>query len=359
MVNETYTAHPGTAQTGPLVSVIIINYNGALWLRRCLESLRAQTIFERIEVIVADNASPDESDRLAKEAMRGWTNGMVMQNGSNLGYSEGNNQAARRARGRFLLFLNNDTWLEPDCIERLVNETQTAGAAVSAPLVMDYLDNAVQFASFGGFDVFGLLSFQTDWSRRQEILVAGGCALLIQGELFRKLGGFDAEFFMYADEYDLCWRAWQAGERVIFTPAARLHHRSAASVNPRGYEYLVEVRTSDTKRFYANRNCLLVLLKNSQHLLLALLPLQLLMLALEASVMLVVTRRWSHFRRAYLDAVCDCWRLRGHIREERRRFAALRKRGDGWMLRWFRLRCNRWDEVLRMLRLGLPKVDAR
>ena len=313
-----------------------------------------------MEIIVADNASPDHSDQMAKELMRGWPNGRVIQHGSNLGYSEGNNRAAAQASGQYLFFLNNDTWLEPDCLERLIADAQAAGASIAAPLVMDYTPcthEVLQSAGAAGFDVFGMMSGSTDTLKRQEVFVANGCALLVEREFFIRLGGFDPEFFMYADEYDLCWRAWVAGGKVIWAPSARLHHRSAACVNPRGIERVIENRTSDSKRFFANRNGLLLLLKNSQHLLLAILPLQLTLLSAEAVVMGALTRRWSHVRRAYLDAVEDCWRLRHHVIAERRRLRALRRHGDFWMLRFLRARLNRWDELRRLRRLGLPEVD--
>ena len=83
----------------PLVSVIVLNYNGARWLERCLDSLRAQTIFDQIEVIVADNVSSDNSARLGKRIVESWPRGLFMQHGQNLGYCEGNNRAAKAARG--------------------------------------------------------------------------------------------------------------------------------------------------------------------------------------------------------------------------------------------------------------------
>ena len=343
----------------PLLSVIIINYNGATWLERCLASLRSQTLFDRLEIIVADNDSPDHSDNLAAGLMKGWGNARIVQHGANLGYSAGNNRAALQARGRYLFFLNNDTWLEPDCLERLVTETEAARATAAAPLVMNYLDGAIQSTGSNGFDLFGLLSGSSGRPQRREIFVAEGCSLLIDREWFRKLGGFDDRFFMYADEYDLCWRCWLAGGKVVLAPTARVHHRGAATVNPRGREQVVEARTSDSKRYYANRNNLVVLLKNSQHLLLVLVPLQLALLTAEALVMLAWTRRWTHVRRAYAQALADCWRLRGHILAERRRLRALRKHGDFWMLRFLRGRLNRWREVRRFRRFGLPKVDAK
>ena len=351
---------PQTRPSQPLISVIVLNYNGAGWLELCLTSLRNQTIFDKIEIIVADNASPDDSDQLAEAILENWPNAQTAQLGKNFGYSEGNNRAVRFARGRYLFFFNNDSWLESDCLERLLGEVEAAGAAIAAPFVMNYLDETPQRdASRNGFDIFGLLCTPAISHSDREIFVAGGCALLIEAEWFQKLGGFDPIFFMYADEHDICWRAWLAGAKVILAASARAHHRSAAAANPAGNGQIVEVRTSDTKRFYANRNSLIVVLKNSQHLLFLLAPLQILMLAAEALAMGVLTRRWSHVRRAYLDAVWDCWRLRKHIRAERRRLKKLRRRGDFWMLRFFRTSLNRLEELRRVRRLGLPKVDSK
>jgi len=343
----------------PLLSVIIINYNGAAWLQRCLDSLRRQTLFDQMEVIVADNASPDGSEGLAARLMGGWPNGRTLQHGSNLGYSGGNNRAALQARGRYLFFLNADTWLELDCLERLVQEMQAGGAAAAAPLVMDYANGAIQSTGSRGFDIFGLLSSNAGRLDRGEIFTAEGCSLLIEREWFRKLGGFDEQFFMYADEYDLCWRLWVTGGRVILAPSAKVHHRGAVAVNPRGGERVLEARTSDTKRYYANRNNLVVLLKNSQHLLLLLVPLQLVMLLAEALFMWAWTGRWSHIRRAYGEAMADCWRLRPHILAERRRLRSMRRHGDFWMLRFLRGRLNRWRELRRFRRFGMPKVDQK
>src|SRR6266567_5817654 len=316
MVNQ-----PGITVVGgrPLVTVIVLNYNGAPWLQRCLGSLQAQTIFGQVEVIVADNASPDRSDLLAAKAMDGWPNARVIQHGTNLGYCEGNNRAAAQAKGRYLFFLNNDTWLEPDCLSTLITTVEEMEAQAGTPLMLNYEDDSVQSAGGAGFDLFGLMSLARPSTVAREIFVVGGCSYLIRHDLFQRVGGFDPVFYMYADEYDLSWRVWIAGARAVLVPASRLHHRGAAGVNPAGGARALEFRTSDTKRFYTNRNCLLVLLKNCQRLLLVLVPLQLLLLMIEAFVAVLLVRRWSFVKRAYLDAVTGCWNLRDHVRSERSR----------------------------------------
>jgi GT2 family glycosyltransferase len=340
----------------PLVSVIVLNYNGARWLERCLNSLRAQTIFDQVEVILADNVSSDGSERLGKQIVEGWPRGVFVQHSANLGYCEGNNRAAEAAHGEYLLFLNNDTWLEPRCLEQLLAEVQRTGAGAAAPLILNYDDDSFQSLGAFGFDLFGLASTRAYATQTREVLMPEGCAYLIQRELFQGLGRFDPEFFMFADEFDLSWRVWISGRHAVAVPSAKLHHRGAAQVNPAGGGAAVEFRTSDTKRFYANRNSLLVLLKNAHHLLLLLVPLQLGLLVLEALAGLALVRRWSFVRRAYWGAVVDCWRLRGHILNERRRIRQFRRRGDLWMLRFLRWRLNRWDEIQRLRRFGVPKV---
>jgi GT2 family glycosyltransferase len=340
----------------PFVSVIVLNYNGARWLERCLNSLRAQTIFDQVEVILADNVSSDGSERLGKQIVDGWPRGIFVQHNANLGYCEGNNRAADSAQGDYLLFLNNDTWLEPRCLEQLLAEVQRTGAGAAAPLILNYDDDSFQSMGAFGFDLFGLASTRAYATHTRDVLMPEGCAYLIQRELFQALGRFDSEFFMFADEFDLSWRVWISGRRAVAVPSAKLHHRGAAQVNPAGGGAAVEFRTSDTKRFYANRNSLLALLKNAHHLLLLLVPLQLGLLVLEALAGLALVRRWSFVKRAYWGAVVDCWRLRGHILNERRRIRQFRRRGDLWMLRFLRWRLNRWDEIQRLRRFGVPKV---
>ena len=245
---------------------------------------------------------------------------------------------------------------EPRCLEHLLAEVQRTGAGAAAPLVLNYEDDSFQSSGAFGFDLFGLASTRARAAQTREVLMPEGCAYLIGRALFQELGRFDPEFFMFADEFDLSWRVWISGHQAVAVPSAKLHHRGAAQVNPAGGGATVEFRTSDTKRFYTNRNSLLVLLKNAQYLLLLLVPLQLGLLVIEAVAGLALVRRWSFIKRAYWDAVMDCWRLRKHILAERRRIRQFRRRGDLWMLRFLCWRLNRWDEVQRLRRFGVPKV---
>lgn len=343
----------------PKISVVVLNYNGQQWLARCFKSLEEQTIFPEIEVIVSDNKSADGSDRYAAEWLERTGRGRVVQNGANLYYCEANNNGAAAAGGEFLLFLNNDTWLEPDCLEKLYNEVRAAAADAATPLVLNYDDESFQNNGGSGFDIFGLATAQKRCSVTTPILVACGCSLLISAEMFKKVGGFDPKLLIYVDETDLSMRVWIAGGKVVNVPASRLHHRGAAVVNPSGQTKMVESRTTDSKRFLATRNGVLFWMKNGQHILLFMLVPHLVYIIMESLFVMVLTRRWSFFRRSCLDALVDCWRLRGHVAGWRARIRTFRRRGDFWMLRFFRLVPSRWSDIKMFLRVGPPKIEAR
>ncbi len=351
--------HFGRTDGEPLVSIVVLNCNGANWLPKCFESIKAQTILNQIETVMVDNHSSDDSVAVARKLLADFPSASIVRNSENLGFCEGNNSGARAARGRYLLFLNNDTWLEADCMEKLIAGTEKIGAAASTPLVLNYPDNSYQDFGFYGFDFFGLPSPSAAAAHTREIFIAGGCSYLIRTDVFKQLGMFDAEYFIYSDDADLSWRVWLAGYKVAGVFEAKLHHRGAAGVNPSGGIETIEFRTNDRKRFLTNRNCLLTLLKNGRHiLLLPIIPLVAL-LFVESLAGSLLLQRWSFARASFWSVLRDCWRLRAHISRQRKLIATFRKHSDFWMLRFFKLRLNRWDEVKRTLRFGLPRVDAR
>src|ERR1700744_353570 len=104
----------GQAARSPLISIVVLNCNGANWLSKCFQTILSQTIIAQIETIMVDNNSSDNSVAVAREWFAKFPMATIVRNPENLGFCEGNNSGARVATGRWLLFLNNDTWLEPD-----------------------------------------------------------------------------------------------------------------------------------------------------------------------------------------------------------------------------------------------------
>src|SRR5437660_9304346 len=155
----------------------------------------------------------------------------MIQNSENLGFAEGNNRGAAVAKGQYLFLLNNDTWLEPNCLASLIDGIKQAKAVAGCPLVLNYHDNSFQSLGAEGFDIFGLPTCRNGTVKSKSVFMPEGCAFLIERDVYHKLGGLDSEFFMFSEEYDLSWRLWLAGYTAAVVPAAIVHHRGAAQVN--------------------------------------------------------------------------------------------------------------------------------
>ncbi len=338
-----------------LVSVILVCYNSRAWLPRCLESLRSQTLFSRMEIIVVDNASGDDSETLGRQITADWPNVSIIQTGSNLGFSA-NNRGAQAARGRYLYLLNPDTWLEQDCLEQFVSAMEREHADAAGGTILEYDDSTLQAKGSHGFDLFGN-PVSPPGGKDPPVLFCIAGFYFIRREVFLQLGMLDEKFFMYGEEMDLSWRIWLSGRRVIYVPLAKCHHRGAVAVNPAGGTRPVENRTSAQKRYLANRNFLLVIAKNCRHVLLLLLVPCAALIILEGFVTLLVTRSVSAFKSTAWDPFTGFLRLRGHVWQQRRQIRTLRRRSDFWMLRFLRFGFGRRQEVLSILKRGFPKFS--
>ncbi len=340
----------------PLVSVIIVCHNDGKWLKRCLDSLRQQSIFDQIELIIADNASEDGSDQLARSLTSDWPNARFLSTGGDNGFDVACNRAAVIAQGKYLYLLNPDTWLERDCLEMFYQAVEAEQAAGAGGTILEYEDDTVQAKGSHGFDVFGNPISPPSGADPQPLFCIAGF-FFVRRKDFLELGSLDERFFMYGEEMDLCWRIWLSGRKLVYAPTARIHHRGAVLVNPAGGARPVENRTSLQKRFLANRNMLLVIAKNGQHILLIMLIPYAFLILLEALATLFLTCSWGITRDTCLKALADFWRLRQHVRSERKRIRELRRRSDFWMLRFLRLGFGRWGEIAKIFKRGFPKFN--
>src|SRR5687767_14394612 len=142
--------------SNPVISVVISNKNGVQWLPRCLESVRAQSIVDRIEIIFVDNVSTDGSVALARKLLHGFPQASIIENKEDLGFTGGMNTGAFAAKGEGVFLLSNDTWLETDCLEKLLSAIEAEKADGAMPLVLNYEDSSLQSLGADGIDLFGL-----------------------------------------------------------------------------------------------------------------------------------------------------------------------------------------------------------
>ncbi|HZF00700.1 MAG TPA: glycosyltransferase family 2 protein [Methylomirabilota bacterium] len=342
------------------ISLVILNYNGAQWLDRCLESICCQTAAGRLEVIITDNGSTDESRAICERFVPRLPALRFINNGKNLWYCEANNIGAASARSPLVFILNNDLWLEPDCVETLLKHSdERPDVQLFSPRVLNYDGDIFQGFGARGLDWLGICSSTPDHAMPRELFSGFGCAFVIRKDYFFKVGAYPPELLIYGDELDLGWRVLASGRRVISTPSAKVHHRGAAVANPAGGTKHVELRTNEMKRFLSVRNGLLLLLKNCQHILLLMLIPHLLMLGCEALFFLMLTRNWKFVRNSYVAGVVQAFGMTHHVRAWRQKNRSLRRHGDFWMLRFLYLKPGRWGEAMEVFRLGVPKVEQR
>ncbi len=214
------------------ISVIIPNWNGAAHLPVCLNALRVQTLRD-FEVIVADNASTDESLGLLA---RDYPEVRVLRLERNLGFTGACNAGLRAARGEILILLNNDTEADPRWLAEVAAafaRHPRAGLVASRMLLFDRRDT---FHTAG--DVYTLAGtpgnrgvWQADRGQFTEgpVFSANGGSAAYRRALLDQIGLLDEDFFFSCEDVDLAWRAQLAGWGCVYAPEAVVYHKLSAS----------------------------------------------------------------------------------------------------------------------------------
>lgn len=214
----------------PAVSVLIVAYQSAPTLARCLDSLDAQT-FRDFETIVLDNASSDDGAAIA-EARAGVR---LIRADRNLGFAGGNNAAARVARGRWIVLLNPDAYAQADWLGAFMaaSKAHPDVRCFTARQLMDEdpsrLDGLGDVMSVVGVPFRGGYGAPDLGGPAGEVFSACGAAMMIDRDLFAGLGGFDERFFCYCEDVDLGYRLRLIGEATRLAPDAVVRHTGSAS----------------------------------------------------------------------------------------------------------------------------------
>lgn len=212
----------------PNVSIIILTYgNGLPHVKKCLDSL-AKITYHNFEIILVDNASTDNTVEIIQKSKV-----KIIRNKKNLGFCIGNNQAAKIARGKYILFLNNDTVVTPNFLTILVSELENdKSIGVVQPKIRqlikkDKLDACCSFLTSTGFLYhYGYSQKQSDkkYNKRLFMYSAKGACFLTRKNLMKEIGLFDDDYFAYFEDTDFCHRVWLAGYKVIYEPRAEIFH---------------------------------------------------------------------------------------------------------------------------------------
>ncbi|MBW6518675.1 MAG: glycosyltransferase family 2 protein [ANME-2 cluster archaeon] len=240
----------------PLVSVVIVNYNGMRFLENCLSSLLLQT-YPLFEIILVDNGSNDGSVDFVLNAFPSVT---IICNNENLGFAKGNNIGIKSANGMLIASLNNDTVVTPRWIEKLVLSIishENIGMCASKMLFMsdpDMINSTGICISRSG----------TSWDRgifeldkgqyESEEEVFGPCAgaAMYKKSMLDEIGLFDEDFIAYVEDTDLAFRGRLSGWKCLYVPKAVVYHMHGGTA---GFE-------TDYTIYFGNRNIVWNTVKN-------------------------------------------------------------------------------------------------
>lgn len=236
------------------ISVIIPNWNGLQHLDTCLSALDRQT-FDDFEIIVVDNASSDGSVAFIR---RKYPQAKIIELPENRGFAGACNAGMRRARGEYLVLLNNDTEVDPGWLAAIVDAFQRhpeAGILASKMLLFDRRDTFHTAGDFYGTD--GIPGNRGVWEqdhgqfdREEYVFSACGGSAAYRRTMLDQIGLLDEDFFYSCEDVDLAWRAQLAGWRVVYAPAAVVYHKLSATGG------------GATASFYDGRNFLYLIAKN-------------------------------------------------------------------------------------------------
>ncbi len=215
----------------PLVSIIIINWNGGEILKDCLKSLQ-KINYDNFELILVDNGSLDQSYQILN-SLKFKAKKILIKNSSNQGFAIANNQGFKISKGEYILLLNNDTRVVPNFLNVLVKkikENFDIGVIQPKIFVMDkkkYLDNVACYLTSTGFlQHFGYMEKDSNkFNRDIFTFSAKGACMLIRRDIIEKVGLFDSDFGSYFEETDFCWRVWNMGFKVLYYPKAYIYHK--------------------------------------------------------------------------------------------------------------------------------------
>lgn len=232
-------------EPAPLVSVIVVAWRSAPYLLDCLRALEASVARVSYEVLLVLNQPAPALVTAVQDGVRGAT---VLTTTANLGFGGGVNLAAERARGEYVVLLNDDTEVERGWLERLVETAERRLDAGAVGSTMLFPDGTVQeagsilWADGSTLTVGrGLPGDSRRYDFERTVDFASGGSLLVRRSLWEQLGGMAPDYYpAYYEDTDLCLRISEAGWRVWYQPRSRVMHHESTSTNELYRGYLFE-----------------------------------------------------------------------------------------------------------------------
>ncbi|MEQ1896716.1 MAG: glycosyltransferase family 2 protein [Vicinamibacterales bacterium] len=224
---------PPASDGHPEVSLVIVTWNGRQHLEACLDAVAAQDGPVH-ETVLVDNASIDGTEAFVRERYP-WVR--IVRLPTNAGFAGGSNAGARAARGRYLVFLNNDTVVQGGWLRALREGLDEAKGVAMATSLVVYMDAPAVIDSAGDGMTRAGGAFKRLHGRRaelaarsEEVFGACGAAFIVPTALFLVMGGFDEDFFASHEDVDFSYRAQLRGWRCRYVAEAVVHHKGSATL---------------------------------------------------------------------------------------------------------------------------------
>ena len=213
------------------LTIVIPTYNRIDLLRDCLASLREQTYTDS-EIVVVDDGSRENITAFVDAEFPA---ARVLKLADNLGFASAVNAGLREVRTRYVMLLNNDMTLEPDCIEKMLGAVGVDGADMAAPLVLFKDDPEVVYSAGdrmrknGRPEAIGFREPLEGFEPAREVFGVSAGAAIYKKEVFDTVGLFEERFVAYFEDADIAFRARLAGFSAVCVPEARAYHVGSAS----------------------------------------------------------------------------------------------------------------------------------
>lgn len=228
------------------LSIVIVNWNSKDYLQKCIASIMDSKTEIRFEIVVIDGGSFDGSGEMLKQC---YPQVKFIQSDKNLGFAKANNVAFKASSGSHILFLNPDTEVVIPAIDILFDQMQKlsrAGAIgckllnadgsvqtsciQSFPTILNQLlDSEFLRALFPNSRLWGMASLFSPATGPAEVEVLSGACIMMRRSLFEQIGQFSEDYFMYAEDSDLCYKVRRAGYKNYYIPDATIFHFGGGS----------------------------------------------------------------------------------------------------------------------------------
>jgi len=230
------------------ISVIVTNWNGLKLLKKFLEEVIRNSP-EAQEIILADDASTDKSLIYVKKLQKKYPKLIILTHKKNIGFSRNSNQAAKKATGDFLVFLNND-------IKPHLGYIKNSLVHFKDPKVIGVGFSEVEHENYGSiYWKNGYIQLRPGYSEKTHISawISGGSSI-VRKDCFLKLGGFDNIYEpFYFEDFDFGFRAWKSGYKLLWEPTSLVEHKHESTTSKFSKRFLIYVK---------ERNHLISVLRN-------------------------------------------------------------------------------------------------